>query len=402
MTITQNYDDVDEISLKDLVDFVIRAWRTIAAGALVGMILSLMGGVMLSSFKAEAVVSNATATASVNASARFTVSEPPINFVSWKHLQLALPELAARMLASNVVKSDEYAQYSRLSSQKWWNTNVQPVFPVSKNDSKLLPSVSKEFDGAAGSTILYFEISDSASDKDQAEKDLMTSINFMRSASIYWALRSLVRNLDADLQRSEAELLKSIGASEIELGYLVQKSLQYQTLRKSHPRSAVSAERQVVDVKDGGSKYLPLDTQMLAVDTEILSVKEGLTKMRDKVKQLNIMSEFREKALPAAEDHHDGFALGNVLLQIASELRVKLGSAGKVQYQALTELEFDIKSILVRFDKGLRISAKPSASRTRSFLTIGSLGFFAGAMLMLIFVLGRSAWRKSVPQIVEL
>jgi hypothetical protein len=197
------------------------------------------------------------------------------------------------------------------------------------------------------------------------------------------------------MSNDEAHLLKSIGASEIEIDYLLQKAQSYEALRKRYPNSDAGNSRQVVEVKEGGAKYLPLDTQLVAVNTEILSAKESLTRMRDKQKQHAITKEFLQKALPALEEHTDGLALGNDLLATLTEMRKKLPIKDRLQQQALSEVESDVASILVRFDKGLRVSVAPQASKVSSLLKSGALGLFGGGVLMLLFVMGQNAWLRA-------
>jgi hypothetical protein len=379
----------DEISLSDIIAFLAGEWRKLVAGAVVGLVLSIGAAVLVVQYKAEAVILNA------NANANAETTQPPIDFLSWKYLQKSLPELARRVVELKRAKPDEEKLYKQLSDPKWWEKNVEPNFALSKDDRKNLAGVGKDLEGSAGSTILFFIMTDSAADKETAEKNLATDIRFMRTASTYWALRNLIRQIDVSMSNTEAQLVKSIGASEIEIDYLLQKAQSYEALRKRYPNSDAGNSRQVVEVKEGGAKYLPLDTQLVAVNTEILSAKESLTRMRDKQKQHAITKEFLQKALPALEEHTDGLALGNDLLATLTEMRKKLPIKDRLQQQALSEVESDVASILVRFDKGLRVSVAPQASKVSSLLKSGALGLFGGGVLMLLFVMGQNAWLRA-------
>ena len=309
-------------------------------------------------------------------------------------MQKSLPELAKRMVELKKTKPDEEQLYKRLSEPKWWEKNVEPNYALSKSDQKNLAAVGREFEGSAGSTILFFTLSDSAADKETAEKDLATSINFMRTASTYWALRSLIRTIDASVSNTEAQLLKAIGSGEIEIEYLLQKAQGYESLRKRYPNGASDNTRQIVEVKEGGAKYLPLDTQLVAVNAEILSLRESVTRMRDKLTQDALTKEFLQQALPNLEKGADGLVLGNDLLEIISRLRAKLAPKDRLLLQALNELESDISSIVLRFDKGLQVSVAPKASMSSNPLKSGTLGLFFGVALMLIFIMIRRAWPR--------
>lgn len=381
----------DEIGLSDVIVFLAGEWRRLVAGAVAGLVLSMGGVFLLGQYRAEAVILNANANTNTNAA----TFQPPIDFLSWKYLQKALPELAKRVIELKKVEPGEEKLYKRLSDPKWWEKNVEPNFAFSKDDRKNLAAFGKDLEGSAGSTILFFTMTNSAGDKETAEKSLAASIRFMRTASTYWALRSLIRNIDTSLLNTETQLLKSIGTSEIEIDYLLQKAQNYETLRKRYPSSSAGNTRQVIDVKEGGAKYLSLETQLVAINTEILSAKELLARMHNKQKQLAIAKEFLRKAVPALEEHTDGLALGNYLLGAITELRKKLPPQDRVQQLALDELESDITSILTRFDKGLRVSVAPQASKSTNVLKSGTLGLFGGGVLMLLFVMGQHAWLRA-------
>lgn len=392
-----HHEQDDEISLSDMVIFLVGEWRKLVASAVAGLVLSLGGAFQFVQYKAEAVILNANANinASTYANANTNFTQPPIDFLSWKYLQKSLPEFAKRAVELKKAKPDEVKVYERLSNPAWWDKNVEPNFALSKSDQKTLAAFGKDLEGSAGSTILFFAMTDSAADKETAERNLAISINFMRTASTFWALRSLIRTIDSSMSNTEAQLLKSIGASEIEIDYLLQKARNYEDLRKRYPKSDAGNSRQVIDVKEGGAKYLPLDTQLVAVNTEIMVAKESLTRMRDKQKQIAMTKEFLQKAMPALEQHTDGLAFGNYLLMTITELRKKLAPENRLQQQALSELESDIASILVRFDKGLQVSVAPQASKSSSLLKSGALGLFGGGALMLLFVMIRSAWLRT-------
>ena len=377
----------DEISLGDIIEFLLGEWRRLAAGAVAGLVLALGGTLLFSQYKAEATVLN------VNAGAR--VSQPAIDFLSWKYLQRALPELARRAVELKKVKPEDEKLYKTLSSSKWWELNVETNFAFSKADQKSLAAFGKDLEGSAGSTILFFTITDSASNKETAETNVAKSIHFMRSASTYWALRNQIREVDSSLVNDEANLLKNIGAAGIEFEYLTQKAQNFESLRKRYNQSPNGNARQVIDIKEGGAKYLPIDTQLVAIRTELMSSEESMKRMREKQKQHAIVKTFLETALPALEANIDGFALANNLLATLAELRKKTPLSDGAQQQALNELESDISSIFIRFDKGLRVSVAPQAAKTSGLLKSGALGVFGGGVLMLLFVIGRSAWLRS-------
>lgn len=373
------------VSFADMIHFLVDRWQTLAVGALIGLVVAVGWALWTSHYKAEAVVLNGNA---------YPTTRPTVDFVTWKYLKTVLPELAMQRIASSAVTPDEIDHYKNLANPEWWEKNVVPHFAFSKDDSKRLIGAAKELGETAGSTILYFVFYASANDKETAAKGLQTSVRFLQSASTYWSLRSFVRSLDADLPSREAQLLKNIGATEIERSYLLHKAREYDVLRKRYPTNGSSVPRQIVDVRDGGARFLPLETQLVAINTDILNKSESLARMRDQLKQIGTTKEFVRRAMAAFEDQADGFAVGKLLTDTIADMRTKVPPQDEVARQALREIESDVASLLLKFGKGFRVAATPDASRTRGVLKWGSFGLLVGGTLAVILTLAQSAWRQ--------
>lgn len=387
----QNMNDLDlgdEISLGEIVDFLAGEWWKLLLAATTVMALVMGGAFLFGGYTVNGLIINSNPS---------NPSNDAFDFVKWKYFQKALPDFAAELIQTKPVKPDEEEQFKRMSRPEWWDKNVVPVFAFSKNDSKLLGGVSKELQEVTATIILYLAVESSGSTKEVAEKNLATSVEFIRSGSAYLALKGLVLNVDATTARAETAIRKKILAAAVEMKFLEQKSRNLELLRKRFPGNSagVGVGGQVLDPKDAAAKYMPLDTQLVAVNADIYGLEESLARFKNEQVKHVVMRSFLETAVPTLDHITDGTSLGNELLRIVAEQRKALSADDLIRQEALTALETNVGSILTSFGKGLQTSVAPQARRASKLALLGALGFLGGGMAMLAFVLVRRAWNQS-------
>lgn len=91
-------------------------------------------------------------------------------------------------------------------------------------------------------------------------------------------------------------------------------------LLKRFPGNA-GLNQQVIDIKDADAKYLPITTQIIAVNNDINRNKEQLMRLNDRLNQLFLIKLFLVEALPLAATELDGILLSKSLLSIEEKLR---------------------------------------------------------------------------------
>ncbi len=374
----------DEIGLLDIVRFLIAEWRKLLGAAIAIMALAIGGVFLFGDYKAVGLIINTSPGASN------THGNNVFDFIKWKYFQQALPDLASELLHSAQVKIDAEKQFKLMSRPEWWDKNVAPVLAISKNDSKILGNISKELQNASGTAIHYLQVTGIGETEEAARKNLDININFVRGGSMYLTLKGLVLEIDASTARADAQLRDQVLNAELEMRFLEQKSQNLDLLRKRFPGNTVAtgALGQVLDPKDAAAKYLPLDTQLIAVNADIYNLQESLARLKNAQAKHAVMRKFIGTALPAVTKKMDGPGLGDELLSIVAGLRKELPVEDLVRQQAVTELESGIRSNLTTF-KYLQSSVMPQVHRATKLPLVGTLGFLLGGMGMLVFILIR-------------
>jgi len=147
----------------------------------------------------------------------------------------------------------------------------------------------------------------------------------------------------------------------------------------------------VVDPKDSGAKYLPLATQIVAVNNDINGSKEVLARLQKRLEQIGLIKAFIDQAIPLQDQTFDGLALDDQLLVIEGSLRSKLGKGDANGQELLDQLHSQLLAIQVRFTKGLEANTAPTASK-KGMIKSTAGGLVAAFFLMLLALLGQRVW----------
>lgn len=367
-----------ELSLLDIVNFLTDSWKKLAIAAVVGAVLGLAGWFFLGSYQAEYVLLNNTNTNSY-----------ALDLVSWKTIQKSLPNLAAQIEDEGRAPDGQAKLYRSLANDQWWQKNVVPSYAISKADTKDLAAISKDLD-LASTTILSLTLKADGPSKVGSIENVRAAAKFLRTGSAYLQLRNILNSYESETISTVADLQKKITSTEIEMGYQVQRAKSLEDLHKRFPGGA-SGGNQVVDPKDSGAKYLPLATQIIAVNNDINQSKESLQRLRDRLAQIALMKTFVEQAIPLAEKTYDGLVLDAQLLEVEGAMRAKLAKDDIKQQEALDQLRGQLLLVQARFTKGLEGNIAPTA--TKKGMIKSAAGGLAGAFfLMLLVLLGRQIW----------
>lgn len=375
-----NADYQAEISLADIVDFLQGAWKKLAIASVIGALLGLSGWFFLGSYTAEYVLLNNNNNNNSYA----------LDLVSWKTMQKSLPNLAEQVLDENKVPEGQEALYKELRDEKWWQKNVIPTYALSKSDVKDLAGISKDLD-AASTTIINLTISAAGKSKEDSIDNVRAAASFLRSGSSYLQLRSLLNGYESQTLSTVAELQQKITSTQIEMGYQMERAKSLEELHKRFPGST-SISGQVIDPKDSGAKYLPITTQIIAVNNDINASKESLVRLQKRLVQITIAKNFLDQALPMRGQTFDGLALDSRFMAIVADLRSKLAKDDSNSQEFLDKLHAQLLAIQVRFTKGLEANTAPTSSGKKGMIKAIVGGFAAALFLMLIVLLGQKVW----------
>jgi hypothetical protein len=364
-----------EISLIDIVEFIQESWKLLLGAGIVGGVIGLGGWFAFANYKAELILQN----------------NDGFDIISWRSAETILPNLAAEMLEKKAVPDNQTTLYNKISSPTWLNKNVQVNYALSKKEAKDLPGMSKYLDSAAVA-IQSFAITSSAPAKAEALNEVLEVAQFVGNGTAYIAIKKLLNDYKINSILQAASVQQKISAAEIELAYLKERAKNLELLQKRYP-SATNITQQVVDPKDTGAKYLPLTTQIIAINSDINANKEGLERLNDQLNQAKTYEVFLKDAAPLMSGRYDGIGMVKDLLTVEENLRTKTAPGDIKMLQTLDAIRAQFLNIEMNSRNRLQQNTAPTVGKSRSMLKNAAIGSLIAGFLMLAFLLGRKALR---------
>lgn len=370
-----------EISLLDVVNFLTSAWKKLVIAALTGAFLGFVSWFVLGNYISEYTLINNTG-GSTNSNV--------FSLVSWKTIQKSLPSLAGQMLENGKVPDGQNELYRILASEAWWQQNVVPGYVISKSDVKDLALSNKDLETLL-TTVHSLTITASGKTNQDSIDNVRGTAKFLRSGGAYIQLRNILHALEVEIISASAEIQRKITSIEIEMGYQVQRAKALEALHKRFPGNG-NMSGSLVDPKDSGAKYLPITTQMIAINGDIDRSKEDLQRLRDRQRQVSFIKTFFDEASPIADTTFDGFVLGAELLQIEARMRAGLPK-GDIHLQViLDQLNAQILGVQTSFTRGLDGDMVPTSLGKKGLVKSVMVGLVATLSLVFLLLLGQRQW----------
>lgn len=374
-------DNDDSIDLLAIFDFLLQHWKQLAMGAGAGLLVAVLGWFALVNYQAKVVL----------------VNQGAISFVGWKSYTQSLPLLAGQVLQAQQFKPEEENQIKRMVQTQWWSQNVKPTLLLSKADTKDLASVSKAMTDSGSDNIVNFVVSATAASKDLAEQDVAIATRFIQQGVAYLSLQNMVSSYESQVLNTESELRKRITQVRIELKFLQERAKNLENLQRRFPANSVVGSQQVVDLSDSNAKYMPISTQLVAVQSDINANEEQLIRMQDQLARIQVTRDFVTPALPLVAKEFNGLALVDQLLAIEADLRKKAPADDSNAQQALNTLQAQLISTKTYFSKGLESRLAPSVGKTFGVIQAAAIGLFLGLLLALAWAVWPLLMQRRTP-----
>ena len=388
----QLIEDEQEISINDIISFFLTHWKLLLIGATSGLVIAFGAAAMSGQYEAEATLINRSSanSSSANSSSANSSSanSSSIDYFMWKSLKRNLPILAAKV-AEQDGNSESFLKV--LSSEKWWDKNVVPTFAFTKDDAKDVMGMSKEMQDAEATKIKNFVVKATGSSKEDALKNLSVATSFLRGGSAYLALKDVIANYQLELVISGPEIENKLSSLKIELIYLANQMADLELLRKKFPGNTTSIITQTTGTGETEAKYLPITMQLIAINKDISSRKEDLSRLMSKKSQFSVMNDFLSQANPVLNKNFDGLTVAAELMQIESGMRKNLQPTDWNEVSMLNNIKRDLSIINTRFTLGLE---QPTFFSTHkpSYRKPAAIGLFSGFFLALLGSFCSAIW----------
>jgi hypothetical protein len=174
------------------------------------------------------------------------------------------------------------------------------------------------------------------------------------------------------------------------------KAKNLEELKGRFQQNSSVISSQFLDPKESGSKYLPINTQLIALYADMAAQNEAIERIKDEKSILAFKNKIHEKFEASLNDGTNGFVfLNNVREEVKLEIKNISGNSQEDMRKsmALKGIESEIASIQSRFKSGLS-ERTPIQINKNSFAKNLGIGSVIGLILGLIFSFGNQLRKK--------
>jgi hypothetical protein len=391
-------EEESELSLQDVVGFLAEHGRSLLMGAVAGLLVALSGWWALGKYSAESILINneveaLLAPGQIKSDPNKTDLKPrAVSFLTWRSLSRSLPGLASQWVDEGRFQEAALPQMRTMANPQWWGSGVKPTFSLTKADTKDLAVLSKSMQESGSADILNWVVTARGKSPEQAQHNAQVATDFIMQGAAYLSVREILSGYESQMLTTESEQQKRVLDTEVELKYLRARASNLEALRKQFPGNAAGSQ-QVVDLRDSNAKYMPIVTQIIAVQAEIHEAQERLARMRDKLAQTAWMRRFVLQALASSAQARDGLSWIGQLLEMVSALRTQAPNDDANAQLVLNTVHADLVRTRTYFTKGLETRLAPSVTPPAVAPALGG-GLAGGAVLTLLWLLLRKLLRS--------
>lgn len=361
----------DGFSVFDIFSIIKSNWKLLALSALLGGILGFCMWISEENYSSEVYIINSQ-------------GEQGISMLTAKELQKSLPALAGQMLEEKKVPINLVPMYKKFCDERWWQKNFKALYGISKTDVKDLVLNGKEI-STPPNQIGAFTITGKAFTKEELLNKNNAALKFFKSGSMYLQFKKTLRRFKADLDYQELYSKDTILRNQIDVADLQVRSQKLEELQKLFPVNDKD-DQLFSNLTDSSVKYLPLKTQIIALNIDIAQKKEANLRYWQKLQEIRISKLFIEDAISYQENTYDGVLLGSQLRELAE--RYNAGSAngnaeGKI---FLSNFLLELNLVQAPFENFIVINNGTNVIQTNPFIHIAissAFLFFVGLLALL-------------------
>jgi hypothetical protein len=384
------------ILLPRFVKFSKWDWKNLGLVAIIGAVLGFGVWFFLGSYWAEQelknnnnIVKNDIFIDADSAPKRNISTETimGIDLLTWHQLQKRLPEIASEIVNKNNLTEDQRPIYREMSDLQWWSKNVTISYSLSRAEAKSLGSSNKEFD-ALNNKIYSFKIRANGESQRSALNNALIASQFLRSGSAYLEVKALITLYQNQALDMPIKIQSQLNLNENDQNYLKLRITELEALKKRYPDISYQGIP-LFKSNDSGRRFLPIESQMIAVSEELNQYKEISNRLTSRLLQIQILTKFLQLAIPKIELERDGIVLVKSLLAIEQDLRKELPPNGLNRDIVLDRILIDLQTIESRYLVGLE-EKNPKEIKKENLLKSIVIGTSLAIFLMLVFLLSRN------------
>jgi len=302
-------------------------------------------------------------------------------FVSWLGARGGLDEAQTEKIVARVRRGE--------TPMSW----VAPRFALTKSDVRDLTEVPKDITGA----FLGVDITVDTPDPATSVKLAKALGGYVRDVLIEGRARDLTLVRLGELETQAGKLRSAIAWSNNELTVLERKRDDLAGLRARYPATARLDSRQVVSLENNGERFLPLDVQLLGVESDLVNTREQIARDGGQLQKLEFEIDYYTRARSKITPNRTAQELvADFTATRAAVLESRDARASPIA-QGLADIDGDLRQVDLLLNQAVRLDAEPQRAvawerfRRQIFL----LGFLIVGLLLGVLYALMAEWRRA-------
>lgn len=380
----QPLDQDGDIDFWGILDWLLSGWKLIIVSTLSGLLLGISSLIFLEPYEVRATV----------------VTNGAVDFIGWRNLRSNLPILAGKVVRIKDLQSEEELKvFSRMTSPEWWSKNFVPTFAISKSDTKDMLPQSTDLRELGATKILNFILFASGKTGESAIRAAEIESQFFISGSTYFSLKTLLGSYESSVINDSANLQREISEAKVNLISLRSRAKTIKILADRYKDKASSSTTlqsignasQITAANLANSKFLPLSTQLIAIESDIDQATQTLELAQGRLTEIDFLRDFLMKVLPLLDRDLDGVKSTSEMLLVLNSQRQSISPDNLYALKKADVINADLTGVLTSFTKTLDINIPPTAKK-KGILKLAVLGAFFGFILAIVILMFRSGY----------
>lgn len=247
-------DESDGFTLVDVLIFLRKSLKFCILGGVAGLVLGFLLYEGFPTYKGSILLPNIT---------------DPIYI---KRLQFIMPRMAASLDDADPMKP-------RLVSDKFWTDNFVANYVIKKQDFKELKDLQDAKKDEPSSPTLTLTLKERSIDN--LNRNMIYFVNFVKDKSTLYYLEDLSAGIKFQSAIFTANYEKTVLELNNEKKYTLKKIASLETIGQQFKGASLIQSSQLFDLKDGGSKFLPINVQLIALKKELSDIELQLERNND-------------------------------------------------------------------------------------------------------------------------
>jgi uncharacterized protein YbgA (DUF1722 family) len=341
-------------SLYDILKYLIDRWMFYLVGALLGALVALGISIANTTYSATVLLSlNRSFDLLTPTSDDTEQQSVPFDFIAWRATEKQLIDLMQEVAKNKNAKNALMHDIASSVSAQWLSQHVAPVKFLSTNEGKEVLGINSMIIGrsrpseesqslkfleraiAESTRISALSVTQTAKTKEDAIARADAAADILVNAFALLRYRALIHSREISLSSADLKLSSEMSRLKLKLTALETRRNKLLKLNQEFPSQSIQS---VAITDEALSKYLPIPTQLVAINIEIDQVTERLVAITQAQEKNALIKTFSNEAQKILSQQFIAHNVIEQLLNAEANMREKISKSDRNSLMTMDSL----------------------------------------------------------------